>query len=706
MIPNLSPRLVESSGVTASSAFGISMSDAAHIMQILRDTLYSDKVLAVLREYGSNAWDAHRDAKKHDVPIKVTIPTKFDPTLYIQDFGLGLSHDDMFRVYTQYGASTKRNSDEAVGMLGIGSKSGFAYSDSFTIASRHGGKCRTYVAVLDESEKGSINLLNEEDCDDETGVTIQIPVRPEDIWEFTTKASELFKHFNPRPDINIKLPDLQPDRMRLKHGVIESHSTSGEWIAVMGCVPYRINLDQVTGSHIPEGGIGEHVTRLSGVLYFDIGDVQISASREELKYGTATKKALVKKFNALIDEYVRTTIAVLENNQDFSIWERRVRVQILNDLGLPVPKEFKELLAKSIDIKDVKTKNFTLTMRDGTTSTSSIRVGTDSRLVLRDELRTLSGYQDLHYHDYIIRKDDNKEWTDVEPELEKFVKKADVEGIQIIKLSSLNWVAAPVKPTQTKTKNEKHRVTAFRLKYKDYFSTPWSDHWEIEKRVPTKNDVFIVMHSFQTKDFGHNFYRECQDDYRIAEAFGFEMPTIYGYKSTAKKPVDIKKCIGIHWLEWREKFVKTLLSDSKIKKLLAIYEASVIADHNNSYHTGSSAYTILVDLLGVKHCTTKLIKRQLDAKKAYKKLPAKQKEYLGRLYERIRGTTTFEAVVLRNQIREKYPLLAIQSIQLSELWGSNSIQWADYVKMIDKYRPKDLTPIEEEEDDIDIFEDD
>ena len=42
-----------------SAEFGISKGDEAHLMQILRDTLYSDKVLAVLREYSSNAWDAH-----------------------------------------------------------------------------------------------------------------------------------------------------------------------------------------------------------------------------------------------------------------------------------------------------------------------------------------------------------------------------------------------------------------------------------------------------------------------------------------------------------------------------------------------------------------------------------------------------------------------------------------------------------------------
>src|ERR1051325_3005995 len=177
MIPNAKKREVATGGVASSSAFGISLKDEAHIMSILRDTLYSDKVLAIIREYSSNAWDAHREVGKDKTPIKVTIPTTMEPNLIIQDFGPGLSHEAVFEVYTQYGASTKRDSDKSVGMLGIGSKSGFAYSDSFTVTSCHGGMKRTYVAVLDESDKGAINLLAEEPCGDETGITIQIPVR-------------------------------------------------------------------------------------------------------------------------------------------------------------------------------------------------------------------------------------------------------------------------------------------------------------------------------------------------------------------------------------------------------------------------------------------------------------------------------------------------------------------------------------------------
>ena len=50
MIPTLTRRSVETSPVAASASFGISQNDVAHILTMLRDTLYSDRVLAVLRE--------------------------------------------------------------------------------------------------------------------------------------------------------------------------------------------------------------------------------------------------------------------------------------------------------------------------------------------------------------------------------------------------------------------------------------------------------------------------------------------------------------------------------------------------------------------------------------------------------------------------------------------------------------------------------
>src|SRR5690606_10021869 len=103
------------------------------IFQLLSSKLYSDKIAAVLREIGCNAADAHVDQGNPDVPFEVKLPNKFDPTFYIKDFGPGLSDlqvrgsKDQPGLYLTYGDSTKRDSNDKTGMLGVGSKSPFAY---------------------------------------------------------------------------------------------------------------------------------------------------------------------------------------------------------------------------------------------------------------------------------------------------------------------------------------------------------------------------------------------------------------------------------------------------------------------------------------------------------------------------------------------------------------------------------------------------
>jgi hypothetical protein len=694
MIPNYNNRQVESSGIAQSAAFGISDKDTAHIMGILRDTLYSDKVLAVLREYSSNAWDAHREVGKHNVPISVTLPTPAEPTLSIQDFGPGLSHEAVFEVYTQYGASTKRGSDLAVGMLGIGSKSGFAYSDSFVIVSCYGGMRRSYVALLDETEKGTINLLGEEECGEATGVTIQIPVRTEDIPEFVEKAKTLFQYFIPRPDINVVLPDPPASRLALSHGALrpERYSQDG-WTAVMGCVPYRINIDQVKGKNAPHGGVGEHISDLSGLLYFNIGEVQISASREELKYTPETKSNLVKRFEALVDEYVRMTIDSIEANDQITIWEKRIRAQVLNRLRLPIPKEFKDLIKDTIefDFKKKPTKSFTLVnSRALTTETSSMHVGDDIRIIIKDDSRKYDGF-DLSYHDYLARPNQGFDVATVEKELEKWVTDEGLLGIPVVKLSTLPWTAPYEKPKAVA--NKKHRVTTFVLK-KDHtrFHHPYAQAWEVQKRVPTDDDVFVILRKFQAFSYS-SFFSDLHEDRWLAGYFKRELPPIYGYKDTVKKPLAEDKCKGTHYRKWRDTFVRSLLTD-QIKKQLETYEWSTAI---NVYYGHKKKIEHLKEILDKSHPIYLFFSKHERAKRRVGRWGSDLSHMIETIADRIYDDKNpSPAKQALEGIFAKYPLLKI--VDLHVLWMGQSKQWAEYVQMVDKFAPT-LTPVSDEEED-------
>ena len=70
-----------------------------NIMITLLTQLYNDLTRIIVQEYVANARDAHREIHKDDVPIDITLPTKFSNELAIRDYGPGISPDRMANVF-------------------------------------------------------------------------------------------------------------------------------------------------------------------------------------------------------------------------------------------------------------------------------------------------------------------------------------------------------------------------------------------------------------------------------------------------------------------------------------------------------------------------------------------------------------------------------------------------------------------------------
>ncbi len=669
MIPNPTDRQIETRGISESQSFGISYADAAHIMTILRDSVYTDKVMAVLREYGANAWDAHRSVGKANVPIKITIPTAMDPTLIIRDYGPGISPQDMRDVFTQYGASTKRGSDLMVGMLGIGAKSGFAYSDTFTVTSWYGGTMRMYVALLDATEMGTLNLLHEAACGEETGIQIQIPVRPSDIREFTRKASNLYSNFIPQPEINIQL-ESKNSRVPMKNGVF--YADSEEWVALMGCVPYSIDIDQLRGSD-GRSRVGEFVKRTGGALFFDIGEVQVSASREELKYSDSTKDAVVKKFELLSDEYVAHTLSGIKDSS-LSFWDMRIRAQLFNKLGLPVPKEIEDLVKEYVTFPD-DTAFFI--HRHGT-ACHKVAISVSTRFLLQDVNNELAGY-DFGSFDYLVKPTKGSSLSDALTKLKEIIKEKQLEGLPIENLSSLNWTA-PVKKGKKggalgKKTNKKHQVSTFRYVFGPS-KPPWSDRWEIEVREPTDSDVWVVINSFKVSDY--HFMQMYQEDKLVADALGMDMPAVYGYKSTPKKPVDRTKILGTPYNEWSKTFIASILTDD-VKKNLNTLRWS----EDGRYWRLAKSCKKHLDKLGPQHLLNRIVERWDGAGKLVKKMSQKEVNALKCLKGRLGDSFKYETDVLLEEMGTKYPLLEATNQGMYAFSSSLSDHWFDYIELVD-----------------------
>lgn len=298
----------------------------AKAFDVLSNSLYTNKIAAIIRELSCNAFDSHIDAKKETVPFKVHLPNSQNREFKIRDFGTGIKEEDIYNIYTTYFTSTKTDSNDFVGCLGLGSKTPFSYTDNFTVTSYYLGKKYTYSAFKSETGEPSIVKMNEIDTDEPNGLEIQFAVRNEDFSRFQREAARIYKWFELKPDISgafVSIPKIIKES-KGNGWFIERNSLHPA--ALMGNVLYKISV-----SEIKEQLEEEYVQLLDEVrptLIFPIGALDVAPSRETLDYKKRTIKALKKRIDNIkkdIEKYVDKEIKKAESS-----WEAALQLQKLN----------------------------------------------------------------------------------------------------------------------------------------------------------------------------------------------------------------------------------------------------------------------------------------------------------------------------------------------------------------------------------------
>lgn len=156
--------------------------EGARRLQEMVINFYSNPELAVVREAAANAADSTRRSGT-GIPVNITTPTHLEPNLVITDRGTGMSAAEVESNFLAFAASTKRNTNDEIGGLGVGAKSPWAISESFLIDTVKDGK-RTIVRAA----KNLVHqvIMSDEDTDLPNGTTISIPVKVEgqaEKWE-------------------------------------------------------------------------------------------------------------------------------------------------------------------------------------------------------------------------------------------------------------------------------------------------------------------------------------------------------------------------------------------------------------------------------------------------------------------------------------------------------------------------------------------
>lgn len=326
-----------------SYAFGVDAEDVPHLAEILRNSIYTDKILAVIREYSTNAHDANVENNVKNRPIHVKLPTKLNPIFSVRDFGKGLSPDDVKSIFTRYGKSTKRGSNDFVGQLGIGSKAGFAYGDSFVVVSRNNGVKTTYNCII----KGDALILNTEpiSAEDEPGVEILIPVKNDDIAGFRDKAANYYRTWSLLPtfeSVDTKFSEsieqfkklinesvLKTDKWAILPTSSYSHSDTRSF-AVMGNVNYVIEWDtlkkKITGNANIAAtdaiNILNFIEGNSVFIRFDIGEIEFSASREGIQYSDTTCEKLTERLYEIANTIQSIVQLAIDKADD--LWNAKI----------------------------------------------------------------------------------------------------------------------------------------------------------------------------------------------------------------------------------------------------------------------------------------------------------------------------------------------------------------------------------------------
>lgn len=303
----------ETHGDIQTTGFSIEVNES--MFQMLTSNVYNDTTLAVMREWSTNACDACIAAGK-EVKFDVHLPTLENPTFFVRDYGTGLPPEDIVGLFSNLGASTKRNSNAYNGTLGIGRMAGLAVANAFTVESFYNGKHYSYVISMQNGVPVTMHLGDMETTEP-NGLKLSVAVDSDDIESFVSRTSSLYKYFDYKPNLvsRVELQDSLKldvsehisDRWFIQNN--DQHYGRHNNIVVMSQVAYVIPYSREIDD---KGFTGLVIKAEPGAVTFNPGRESLSLNKQTIEY-------LNQTFKAVAEEYVQAAtaaFALCENDKD------------------------------------------------------------------------------------------------------------------------------------------------------------------------------------------------------------------------------------------------------------------------------------------------------------------------------------------------------------------------------------------------------
>lgn len=285
------------------------------VFQMFTKNIYSNPIGTIVREITSNCFDSHIEANVNKpVIIRKTFDKK-DNTYYISfiDFGVGISPERMKEIYSVYFESTKRDDNNQIGGYGIGAKSVLAYrritgygtneyDNSFYVITTF-NKIKYYYCIYEGKESPVISLLHSESTTDGNGTEIKIPVLEKDIPTFEREMVKqlyyfeniIFEGIDKNNNYDLK-PTNDYQIVKGKSFYYRGNDYSKYIHVCLGKVAYPIDYNVLN--------LNQSEYYLPIAIKFNVGDIKVTVSREQLDYDENTIRLIKKKLIEVKEELI------------------------------------------------------------------------------------------------------------------------------------------------------------------------------------------------------------------------------------------------------------------------------------------------------------------------------------------------------------------------------------------------------------------
>ena len=292
----------------------MTMDDSAGSIRMMIDLVthqYENHALAFIREASQNAYDSHLVAGNTETPFDMKFPTEEEPTMYLRDYGTGISHADMIDGYLKVTRSTKRKSDVETGGFGIGRLTYLIFTSTAAITSYQDGVAYFYSIGDDEDGDVSLYEMGTSETKEPNGFKVEFPIGV-DKRNAMIRSAQYYLSRVDRVMPNFIGADIEVEKVAYSRKedlwAIREDQSDDTIFAIMGGVAYPIN--PLTLIDNPDFHEVKDCLEGSIDLFFDIKDLTPNPSRESLNMNDKTTSALLERLTlvrkGIIDEFEKS----------------------------------------------------------------------------------------------------------------------------------------------------------------------------------------------------------------------------------------------------------------------------------------------------------------------------------------------------------------------------------------------------------------